>query len=261
MASKMGVHHFVKNLLKFTNAILLVLGLFMGIFSLYLLLQFKKEERAREEVDSPVPPPPPMTHHLDKEPWFLYAFGGAGVYIVITAAIGLLGAEHGNRCCLGMYTYQLGLMLLGQGALAIAIFTKNDFVKMPEDITGNEAKAWKFVHKNLPIVQYFSISVLAVQLLSVLLAIALRQTAKQLQYDSDDEEDYYERHYGSGPRTALLQRDEEGNGQGGRQDSWSRRMREKYGLDTTSFSYHPNESSAVSAPSQRAERQGGCNIM
>ena len=44
------------------------------------------------------------------------------------------------------------LMLVGQGALAVAVFVKSDFVKMPEDITGNEAKAWSLVHKNLPVV-------------------------------------------------------------------------------------------------------------
>jgi hypothetical protein len=30
------------------------------------------------------------------------------VYIVLTAATGLFGAEHANRCCLHLYTYQLG---------------------------------------------------------------------------------------------------------------------------------------------------------
>ena len=38
----------------------------------------------------------------------------------------------------------LGLVLLGQGALAIAMFVKSDFIKIPEDITGNEAKVGLF---------------------------------------------------------------------------------------------------------------------
>lgn len=195
---------------------------------------------------------------------------------MLTAATGLCGAEHANRCCLHLYTYQLGLMLLGQGALAVAVFVKTDFVQIPADITGNEEKAWRLVHKNLPVVQYFSIAVLAVQLLCVLLAMALSRAKRVAQYDSDDEDDYYERHYGDGQgggggsggqRRPLLTRPDEdgggwGSGDGGgvgesaggaggggdgaagsgasrRQDSWSRRMREKYGLDTSSFTYNP----------------------
>jgi len=44
----MGMHAFLKNILKLTNSLLLVLGLFMGLFSLYLTLQFRKERRATE---------------------------------------------------------------------------------------------------------------------------------------------------------------------------------------------------------------------
>ena len=180
--------------------------------------------------------------------------------------------------------YELGLMLVGQAALAVAVFVKSDFVKMPEDITGNEEKAWNLVHKNLPVVQYFSIAVLAVQLLSVLLAMALSRAKRVALYDSDDEDDYYERHYGGGgQRRPLHNRSDvdggvgggwgsgdggglqgegsgsgSGSGEGGggdapgssggvlgspgssrRQDSWSRRMREKYALDTSTFTYNP----------------------
>eukprot|EP00740_Mantoniella_antarctica_P008800 CAMPEP_0181372486 /NCGR_PEP_ID=MMETSP1106-20121128/14759_1 /TAXON_ID=81844 /ORGANISM="Mantoniella antarctica, Strain SL-175" /LENGTH=209 /DNA_ID=CAMNT_0023489897 /DNA_START=143 /DNA_END=769 /DNA_ORIENTATION=+ len=206
----MGMQSFLKNVLKLSNAVLLLLGLIMSLFSLYLLLRFKKETREKEATApaswpppplSPgtiAPPPPDIPHVIAAEPWFLYAFGGAGIYIVLTAATGLCGAEHANRCCLHLYTYQLGLMLLGQGALAVAVFVKSDFVQIPADITGNEEKAWRLVHKNLPVVQYFSIAVLAVQLLCVLLAMALSRAKRVAQYDSDDEDDYYERHYGDG---------------------------------------------------------------
>jgi len=44
----MGMHAFLKNILRLTNSLLLVLGLFMGLFSLYLMLQFRKERRASE---------------------------------------------------------------------------------------------------------------------------------------------------------------------------------------------------------------------
>jgi len=270
-------YHFLKNTLKFTNALLLLLGLVASIFSLYLLLEFRKQERTKEEMESPPPPaptgisPPPSPEGMEVlagEPWFLYAFGGAGLYITLTAAAGLCGAEHANRCCLGIYNYMLCLLLLGQGALAIAIFTKSDFVHMPEDITGSEEKAWKFIHKNLPVVQYFSISVLVVQLMSAILAMALSNAAKHAQYDSDDEEDYYERHYGgtSATRRPLLPRGdgEEQPGSATRHDTWSRRMREKYGLETSEFGYDPVTGRSPARgppPRDEDEGKGGCAVM
>ena len=149
-------------------------------------------------------------------------------------------------------------MLAVQGGLALALFLKKDFVHLPDDITGNEQKAWEFAHKNLNIVKWFSIAVLAVQLFSFALALSLRGIKSEAVFDSDDDEDgadVYERRYG-GPRRPLLHRDDassvdvEGTGApgagpstgsgGSRNDSWSRRMRDTYGLETSTFTYDPS---------------------
>ena len=80
----MGMHSFLKNVLKFTNAVLLVLGLFMSLFSLYLLLRFKKEVKEKEALSPVFPPPPPLApetiappppdipHRIATEPWCVF---------------------------------------------------------------------------------------------------------------------------------------------------------------------------------------------
>lgn len=80
-AAEMGMHSFLKNVLKFTNAVLLLLGLFMSLFSLYLLLRFKKEVKEKEATSPVYPPPPPLApetiappppdipHVIASEPW------------------------------------------------------------------------------------------------------------------------------------------------------------------------------------------------
>ncbi|KAF2316312.1 hypothetical protein GH714_041653 [Hevea brasiliensis] len=47
-----------------------------------------------------------------------------------------------------------------------------------------------------------------------------------------------------------------------RNDAWSTRMREKYGLDTSEFSYNPSESHRFQQVStQPAEERSRCTIM
>ena len=228
-----------------------------------------------------------LTHPspANPRPRFLYAFIGAGAYIVLTASVGLCGADRGNRCCLSLYTYLSGVQLLGQLALAVAIFAGSN-VSPPPDVTGAEAKAWRLVRSHVPLARWFTVGVLAVQILSVLLAASLARVKRVALYDSEDDEDdddYYERTYGGsrGQRRPLLNRSEEDGGVGGggyrseeggggetdaaeisspgspsrtaRRDEWSRRMREKYGLDTSRFSYDPERP----PPSRRGDVEGG----
>ncbi|KAL2901552.1 Tobamovirus multiplication protein 2A [Bienertia sinuspersici] len=47
-----------------------------------------------------------------------------------------------------------------------------------------------------------------------------------------------------------------------RNDAWSARMREKYGLDTSEFTYNPNDSSRNQQPAAQQTTEGGrCTIM
>jgi|AntAceMinimDraft_5_1070358.scaffolds.fasta_scaffold64050_2 hypothetical protein len=83
---------FLKNVLKLSNALLLLLGLFMSLFSLYLLLRFKKETREKEATApaswpppplSPgtiAPPPPDIPHVIAAEPWCVALFRDSPPY-------------------------------------------------------------------------------------------------------------------------------------------------------------------------------------
>ena len=183
-----------------------------------------------------------------------------------------------------MYTYLSGVQLLGQLALAVALFAGSN-ISPPPDVTGAESKAWRLVRSHIPLARWFTVGVLAVQILSVLLAASLARVKHVALYDSEDEDDddYYERAYGGsgGQRRPLLNRSEEEGGVGGggyrseeggcaetdtpeipiaespsrtaRRDEWSRRMQEKHGLDTSRFTYDPEQP----PPSRRGDVEEG----
>lgn len=47
-----------------------------------------------------------------------------------------------------------------------------------------------------------------------------------------------------------------------RNDAWSARMREKYGLDTSEFTYNPSESGRYQQPASQPQGEGNrCSIM
>ncbi|KMZ72223.1 hypothetical protein ZOSMA_169G00140 [Zostera marina] len=47
-----------------------------------------------------------------------------------------------------------------------------------------------------------------------------------------------------------------------RSDAWSTRMREKYGLDTSEFSYNPSDpNNRQQTTTTPAEERGGCSIL
>jgi hypothetical protein len=72
---------------------------------------------------------------------FIYAFGGAGLLTLLTAATGLLGVRLNSRMLLGVYGSLLAMMLLGQAAVAIACFADDAWSKhLPPDETGEAKK-------------------------------------------------------------------------------------------------------------------------
>ena len=68
---------------------------------------------------------------------FIYAFGGAGVLILLTASTALVGVAHNSAFCLGLFSFLMVLLLLAEAALAIAFFADNSWKKkLPHDDTG-----------------------------------------------------------------------------------------------------------------------------
>ena len=72
---------------------------------------------------------------------FIYAFGGAGLFLFLTAISGLYGACYSNRHCLNFYSTMVVVMLLAQCALLVGYFADQSWKKkLPHDDTGEAAK-------------------------------------------------------------------------------------------------------------------------
>ena len=275
-----GLKSFLRALLRLTNAVLLVGGLATALFAFHLWLGFNKR-RAGWDVDddawgakSPPPsPPPPMEENasnvdavkarvhsfFETEPWFLYFIGGSGGYAALTAWLGLAGAENANACCLGVYAYQVGFMVLLQAALVAYCSSGQAFRSVPRDITGEQAHAWELIKEHQNAVTALMLVLFFVQILSIILAIALRRAAlASAGVDSDDEDDdYYVDKYGLDRERAPLVGNTSSDG------AWRTRMREKYGLDTADFEHSPSRPppSRVDRDRQRERDSQACVIM
>ena len=72
---------------------------------------------------------------------FIYAFGGAGLFLCITATSGLYGASYNSRHCLNFYSTMVVVMLLAQCALLVGYFADKSWKhKLPHDDTGEAAR-------------------------------------------------------------------------------------------------------------------------
>ena len=73
-------------------------------------------------------------------PWFIYVFGGAGLFVFITASVGILSADCagcGVTCFLGLYHALMVLLLLIQIAVVcFYFFDKSWENELPHDRTG-----------------------------------------------------------------------------------------------------------------------------
>ncbi|OUS46222.1 senescence-associated protein-like protein [Ostreococcus tauri] len=273
-----GLKSFLRTLLRLTNATLLAGGLATALFAFHLWLGFNRR-RNGEEVGPDWADPSSggggvddfdsssmesakrrVRMFFETEPWFLYFVGGSGAFCAATAWLGLAGAENGNVCCLGMYAHQVMLMVLLQSALSAYVVSGKAYASAPTDVTGEYANAWTFIREHEKAVTAIVLVVFFVQILSIILAVALRRAAIESGgADSDDEEDsYYFDRYGQerAPLVGSYERAASGD------SAWRIRMREKYGLDTADFEYSPSRppASRVDREKQRERDANACVI-
>jgi hypothetical protein len=82
---------------------------------------------------------------LCRYPWFIYVFGGAGLFVFITASVGILSADCagcGVTCFLGLYHALMGFLLLVQIAVVcFYFFDKSWEDDLPPDTTGKAGPA------------------------------------------------------------------------------------------------------------------------
>ncbi|XP_059275746.1 tobamovirus multiplication protein 2A [Lycium ferocissimum] len=285
----MACKGFWECLLKLLNFLLTLVGLAMVGYGIYLFVEYKNHSSSGDD-DYPVAPPTrsevlefgrPMLmavslagNIFDKlpKPWFIYLFIGIGAVLVIVSCCGCIGAATRNGCCLSCYSALIFLVILIELAAAgFIFFDKSWREEIPTDKTGNFDAIYDFLDDHWKIIKWVALGAVILEALIFLLALVVRAANRPADYDSDDE-------YIGGPRQQIRQplinnRPTPAPATGvpvtgtvdnrpSRNDAWSMRMREKYGLDTSEFTYNPSESNRYpQTAAQPQEERKGCAIM
>ncbi|KAH9705231.1 Tobamovirus multiplication protein 2A [Citrus sinensis] len=259
-------------LLKLLNFLLTIVGLAMVGYGIYLFVEYKRADNSGtvspvsgDEGFVQLGRPMLMAVSLadsifDKLPkaWFIYLFIGVGVVLFVISCVGCIGATTRNGCCLTC--------------------------EIPADRTGDFNMIYDFLRENWNIVKWVALGVVILQnrfrmgrvdltfrfalALIFLLAIIVRAANRPVEYDSDDELIAPRQQI----RQPLINRPTPPatgvpvagslDQRPSRNDAWSTRMREKYGLDTSEFTYNPSESHRFQqVATQPAEERSRCTIM
>ncbi|XP_066383029.1 tobamovirus multiplication protein 2A-like [Miscanthus floridulus] len=277
----MACRGFFECVLKLLNLVVMAVGLAMVGYGAYLLVMWLQV--------APLPPPAPPSPSPAAVPpgggelvrlgrpllllvdaslsdgtaerlssaWFIFAFIGVGAILFITSIFGCAGARNG--CCLSIYSFLIILFILVElGAGGFIFFNHSWKEVIPVDKTGNFDMMYSFLKENWRIAKWVAFGAVIFEALLFTVAIIV-QSGNQADYDSDDE------YIGarSGIRQPLV------NQQATtadprvpnldyrpiRNDAWSQRMREKYGVD----SFDPNRfQPATISP---AEQRNQCTIL
>ncbi|XP_009371175.2 tobamovirus multiplication protein 2A [Pyrus x bretschneideri] len=271
-------------LLKLLNFVLTLVGLAMVGYGIYLLVEYLRasdstvmssavgDDHDLVQLSRPLLMTVSLsTSTLDNLPkaWFIYLFIGIGAIIFIISCFGCVGAMTRNGCCLSCYSVLVILLILVElGAAAFIFFDKSWEDEIPTDSSGDFEMIYAFLKAHWTIVRWVALGAVVFEALLFLLALVVRAANRPAEYDSDDELIAPRQQIrqplianrqavpatGAPVAGALDQRPPNRN------DAWSTRMREKYGLNTAEFTYNPSESqSQVSAQPQ--EERSRCIIM
>ncbi|KAL4339700.1 hypothetical protein GQ457_08G025580 [Hibiscus cannabinus] len=270
-------------LLKLLNLLMTLAGLAMVGYGIYLFVEYRNADDTAMLL-SPVGNDQDLVQFrrpmlmavslssdiLDDLPkaWFIYLFIGVGVVLFVISCFGCIGAGTRNLCCLTCYSVLVILLILVElGCAAFIFFDKHWKEELPGDKTGDFDMIYEFLEKNWTILKWVALGIVILQALIFLLALMVRAANRPADYDSDDEfivprpqirQPLINRPPAPAagiPVPTLEQRPS-------RNDAWSTRMREKYGLDTSEFTYNPSESNRYQpAGQQPAEERSRCTIM
>ncbi|EOY24076.1 hypothetical protein QUC31_008579 [Theobroma cacao] len=271
-------------LLKLLNLLMTLVGLAMVGYGIYLFVEYEKasdtamllspagSDQDLIQLGRPMLMAVSLSSSIfDNLPkaWFIYLFIGVGVVLVIISCFGCIGAATRNLCCLTCYSVLVILLILVElGCAAFIFFDKSWKDELPTDKTGDFDMIYKFLKEHWSIVKWAALGVVILEALIFLLALMVRAANRPVDYDSDDEfmaprpqirQPLINRPpvpaTGVPVAGSLEQRSS-------RNDAWSTRMREKYGLDTSEFTYNPSESNRYQQVTpQPAEERSRCTIM
>eukprot|EP01025_Chloroclados_australasicus_P009591 TRINITY_DN1366_c0_g1_i1.p2 TRINITY_DN1366_c0_g1~~TRINITY_DN1366_c0_g1_i1.p2 ORF type:complete len:260 (-),score=22.49 TRINITY_DN1366_c0_g1_i1:764-1474(-) len=159
-------------ILKFTNYVLLFMGLATLGFSIYLVVGWKQASG----------------HPFQDIPWYFATAGGVGLFIFITAIIGICGADNAKRkCCLNFYIFLICVLLAAQIVIVVFLFVKSLQQLIPDSSSADIVQIQQFVNKNIDAVRYGSIAILVIEALAVLSACVLSVTDGGAGRAKDDE--------------------------------------------------------------------------
>ncbi|KAI5594519.1 hypothetical protein BDE02_03G077900 [Populus trichocarpa] len=271
-------------LLKLLNFLLTLVGLAMIGFGIYLFVEYTRADdnvalvstlrdgQGLTQLGRPMLMTVSLSDNiLDKLPkaWFIYVFVAVGVILFIISCFGCIGAATRNGCCLTCYSVLIVLLILVElGCAAFIFFDKSWKEEIPPDKTGDFDMLYDFLKEKWNIVKWVALGIVILEALIFLLALLVRAANRPLEYDSDDELIAPRQQN----RQPLLNRPPAPatgvpvagtlDQRPSRNDAWSTRMREKYGLDTSEFTYNPSEPHRFQPVSaQPTEERSRCTIM
>lgn len=186
-------------------------------------------------------------HHLLPDLWFACAVMAAGLFYCALLLAGYIAAEINSGCCLCFYTALAMAMMLVEAAFASQIFLNQQWIQdLPYDRTGELNNLVSFVQNNLDVCKWAAIATLATQALSLFLAMVLRAMVSTTNVDYDSDEDFVVIR-----RPLLLAQGAPAylptttDATGVHPDLWSSRMRQKYGLNSSDYTYNTLDQNAV----------------
>lgn len=283
----MACRGFLECILKLLNFLLTLAGLAMVGYGIYLFVEYKRSSSdtiGYSPIDTDeelvqLGRPLLVTVSLSastldslSKAWFIFLFIGVGVVLVIISCFGCIGTVTRNGCCLTCYSVLVILLILVElGCAAFIYFDKSWEDDLPTDKTGDFGMIYNFLKEHWTIVRWVALGVVILEALVFLLTLIVRAANRPPEYDSDDEYIASRQQTrqpllsrpppppqpaaGAPVAGALDQRPS-------RNDAWSTRMREKYGLDTAEFTYNPTElSRRQQVPTQPTEERSRCSIM
>ncbi|KAF3330348.1 tetraspanin family protein [Carex littledalei] len=252
-------------LLKLLNLVLGILGLGMIGYGTYILVKWIK---LSSDTNSDLVSHPllffvsnDILKELEKA-WFIYAFIGIGLLLLIMSCFGCIGAVTRNGCCLSFYSFLIIVLIVAELAAVAFIFLDHNWKDViPADKTGNFEIIYNFLRKHWKIAKWVALGAVVLEAIAFMLALAVQSSNQPFDEDEDDEE-YIIGRQRDGARQPLISNRQNPQASSGvptleprpiRNDAWSQRMRNKYGIDVLNFSYNQSENAT--------EQKGRCTVL
>ncbi|XP_020113263.1 tetraspanin-18-like [Ananas comosus] len=212
------------NLLNFLHAFV---GVSAAIYSVWMLNRWIRHGGSLEIRDLP-------------DIWFLCALMGVGVLFCLIALTGYVAAESRSSCCLCFFSALTTILILLEAALAGDLMLNKQWEQdLPYDSTGELKTLCAFIKENMDLCKWVALSVIFIQVFSLFLAMILRAMVPLRRIDYDSDEDFIViRRPLLIAQAAPTYPTGSVESRGLHSDSWSSRMRQKYGLNQNEFSYN-----------------------